>query len=142
MATTGDACGETLPRVAATALDWLLPPQCLSCRAPVDRQGQVCAEFWRGLSFVDGPMCVACGIPFEFELGENALSGGCLRERPVFAAARAVMRYDNRSRSLVLTFKHADQTAAAPSFGAWFDRAEAEILDAVDVLTLARVVRS
>jgi ComF family protein len=134
MATTGNTRGETLGRVAATALDWLLPPQCLSCRAPVDRQGQVCAECWRGLSFIDGLMCAACGIPFEFELGEDALCGGCLRERPVFTAARAVTRYDDRSRGLVLAFKYADRTAAAPSFGAWMARAGAEMLDAADAL--------
>ena len=128
------ASGAVFGRVAATALDWLLPPQCLSCRAPVDHQGQVCAECWRELSFIDGPMCAAGGIPFDFEVGEDALCGGCTLARPRYASARAVMRYDDHSRGLILAFKHADRTAAAPSFGAWMARAGAEMLDAADAV--------
>ena len=135
MALSGiSASGAAFGRVGATVLDWLLPPQCLSCRAPVDRQGQVCAECWQRLSFIDGPMCAACGLPFDFEVGAEALCGGCTAERPVFSTARAVMRYDDSSRRLILAFKHADRTAAAPSFGAWMARAGAEMLDTADAL--------
>ena len=126
--------GAALRRVAATALDWLLPPQCLSCRAAVDRQGQVCAAYWRELSFIDGPMCAACGIPFDFEVGEDVLCGGCMRERPVFSSARAVMRYDDSSRRLILGFKHGDRTAAAPSFGVWMARCGTDLLAAADAV--------
>ena len=135
MASTGIlAPGAAFSRAAATALDWLLPPQCLSCRALVDRQGQVCAECWQALSFIDDPMCAACGLPFDYEVGAEALCGGCTGERPVYSRARAVMRYDDASRRLILAFKHADRTAAAPSFGVWMARAGAEMLDAADAL--------
>ena len=113
------APAAAIGRVAATALDWLLPPQCLSCRAPVDRQGQVCAECWRGLSFIDEPMCTACGLPFDFEVGEDALCGACAGALPLYSRARSVMRYNDSSRRLILAFKHADRTAAAPSKIAW-----------------------
>ena len=128
------APAAAIGRVAATALDWLLPPQCLSCRAPVDRQGQVCAECWRGLSFIDEPMCTACGLPLDFEVGEDALCGACAGALPLYSRARSVMRYNDSSRRLILAFKHADRTAAAPSFGAWMARAGAEILDPADAL--------
>ena len=135
MASTGIlAPGAAFSRAAATALDWLLPPQCLSCRALVDRQGQVCAECWQALSFIDDPMCAACALPFDYEVGAEALCGGCTGERPVYSRARAVMRYDDASRRLILAFKHADRTAAAPSFGVWMARAGAEMLDAADAL--------
>ncbi len=38
---------------------------------------------------------------------------------PLFDRARAVLRYDEASRDLILAFKHADRTALTPAFAAW-----------------------
>jgi ComF family protein len=43
------------------------------------------------------------------------------------------MRYDEASRGLVLSFKHADRTHAAPAYGEWMRRAGAELLADADI---------
>ena len=44
------------------------------------------------------------------------------------------MVYNDVSRNLILAFKHADRTDAAPVWGDWLARAGAEILDDADAL--------
>ena len=39
-----------------------------------------------------------------------------------------MLRYDDSSRGLILAFKHADRTHAAPAFGRWMARAGAGLL--------------
>ncbi len=121
-------------RILLPALDIVLPPRCLACRGAVDAQGQLCAGYWRQLTFLDGPMCAVCGFPFAYDQGPGALCGGCAREPPEFAAARAALRYDEASRGLILALKHGDRTDLAPSLGRWLARAGAELLPGADVV--------
>ncbi len=117
-----------LRRAARIALDALLPPHCLSCRAVTDEPGTLCAACWRTMQFLAPPFCACCGFPFEYEPGGDALCGACSRRSPAFDRARAVLRYDDSSRGLILGFKHADKTHAAPAFGRWMARAGAGLL--------------
>ena len=84
---------EGIRGLAGLALNALLPPRCLSCGATVERTGALCAACWKGIHFLESPLCEACGFPLEFELGPEALCGACARKRPAFDRARAVMRY-------------------------------------------------
>ncbi len=120
--------------ICGAALDALLPPQCLGCSAAVDDVGRLCADCWAAVQFIAAPHCTACGLPFEFEMGDDALCGACVAKQPVYRRARAVMRYDDGSRDLVLGFKHADRTEAAPAFGRWLARAGADLLGEADVI--------
>ena len=133
-----------LRRAGRLIVDAVLPPQCLSCGAATDAPGHLCATCWSGMVWLAAPLCVCCGAPFEFDAGANMspgagggeiLCGACLRRRPGFDRARAVFRYDERSRGLVLAFKHADRTHAAPAYGAWLARAGAALLTDADLVT-------
>jgi len=78
-------------------------------------------------------------MPFDFANddrggGGNELCGACIRHHPAFDRARSVMAYDDASKSLVLSFKHADRTDAAPEFARWMVRAGSELLTEADVL--------
>ena len=121
-------------KLGERVLDALIPPQCLSCRAPVDRQGSVCAACWRAIDFIEPPVCAACGFPFEVDAGDGALCGSCLGSLPAYGRARAVMRYDDHSRRLVLGFKHGDRTEAAMPFARWMLRAGRVLLDDADLI--------
>jgi ComF family protein len=77
---------------------------------------------------------VLCGLPFPHPIGEDALCGNCARERPAWDQARAVLRYDKRSRGLVLGLKHGDHTHVARAFGRWMQRAGSEVLTGADLL--------
>ncbi len=121
-------------RGARQALDFLLPPRCLSCEASIDAAGALCALCWGKVSFISPPYCARCGLPQEFDLGRASVCAACASEAPVFARARAVMRYDEASRPLILAFKHADRTDAAPSFARWLARAGAELVEDAELI--------
>ncbi|MGI9420138.1 MAG: double zinc ribbon domain-containing protein, partial [Geminicoccaceae bacterium] len=46
-----------------TCLDALLPPRCLGCGLIVDGESSLCADCWRGLTFLGPPLCRTCGYP-------------------------------------------------------------------------------
>ena len=123
-----------LRRLAGTALDAVLPPRCLKCGEIVESPGALCAGCWSGLSLLSPPCCACCGYPFEFDLGSDALCGACSVNRPVFDRARAVFRYDDASRDLILSFKHADRTDSAPAFAQWLARAGAGLVGDADLI--------
>ncbi|MGE5504673.1 MAG: double zinc ribbon domain-containing protein [Actinomycetota bacterium] len=126
-----------LARAARLVIDAVLPPLCLSCGTVVAEPGALCPDCWGRLAFVSAPCCSVCGHPFEFdpaELGEGAVCGSCARKAPPWRRARAVFRYDDASRPLVLRFKHADRLEGAPAFARWMARAGAELLAGADVI--------
>ena len=100
-----------IKRAGHRMLDILLPPRCLKCGTVVDSVGALCARCWPAVAFLAPPHCAACGLPFEFDLGPDALCGACAGERPRFERARAAFRYDDGSKELVLRFKHGDKLA-------------------------------
>jgi len=115
--------------ILKAALNLVLPPLCLSCRAVVAEPGSLCPECWGKITFLTAPLCSACGHPFEIDAGEGALCGACIDDPFPFKRARAVFRYDEASRALILRFKHADRLEGAPAFAKWMARAGAELLD-------------
>lgn len=121
-------------RVGGAILDLLLPPRCLKCGAEISGEGALCAECWRGIAFLQPPYCSRCGLPFEVDLGADAICGACAREGPLYAHARAAMQYDEASRTLVLAFKHGDKLQLAPALGLFMRHAGAELLAGCDII--------
>src|SRR5664279_5229253 len=105
------------------ALDILFPPQCLQCNARVPSHGALCLTCWNAIRFITDPLCHCCGLPFDFDLGERALCADCMQDAPAFAQARAVFRYDDASKGLVIKLKYADQTQLATIYGLWLAKA-------------------
>lgn len=123
-----------LGRAAGIGLDLLLPPLCLACRAPVARQGGLCAGCWGAIHFLAAPSCQRCGEPFAEAVASGAICGVCAQEPPPYDRARAVFRYDEHSKGLVLSFKHADRPGLARYFAPWMARAAGELLTGADLL--------
>ena len=115
-------------------LDALIPPRCLCCGGITDSAGALCSVCWGKITFLGPPLCVRCGLPFEVAPGPEAVCGGCVARPPRYDRARAVFRYDDASRALVLRFKHADRTGSAPTFARWMARAGAELLAEAEVI--------
>ena len=127
-----DAPGP-LRQAAFAVLNTVLPPQCLACGEPVDRPGALCAGCWDGVRFLESPLCAVCGYPFDYDPGPEARCGACSRRPPPYGRARAVFRYDDASRPLVLGFKYGDRIHGAPAFGRWLARAGRGLLADADV---------
>lgn len=124
----------TLRRSASVLLDAILPPRCLKCGELVGDHGALCGTCWAGLRFIAEPCCAACGLPFEFDLGPDALCGACSAERPRFDRARAALVYDDSSRDLVLRFKHADRLEGARTLAGWMARAGLRLIAEADLV--------
>ena len=121
--------------VGRLALDTILPPRCLACGELVDRQGQICAACWPGLDFIARPYCAICGTPFAYDMGADAICGGCSAQTPAFRRGRAALVYNDLAARLIVGFKHADRTHHAPVFARWLAVAGADLLDSADILT-------
>ncbi|MEK9672492.1 MAG: ComF family protein [Rhodospirillaceae bacterium] len=133
----GPAPGHSLAALKGAGrqvLDVLLPPHCLKCRMPVDEPGSLCATCWNAITSLGSPACGVCGLPFEFNAGDYALCSGCIRRRAVYERARSVFAYDDASRDLILGFKHADRTEAAPAFARWLARAAGGMAAEADIV--------
>ncbi len=122
-------------QAARQSLDILLPPQCLACDALVSAPGTLCHACWERAVFVSAPLCAACGTPFEFDHGLDALCGACLRDRPRIDRVRAVFVYNDVSRNLVTGLKYRDRTHAAPALGGWLTRAGRDLIADANLIT-------
>ncbi|NCP61932.1 MAG: ComF family protein [Alphaproteobacteria bacterium] len=123
-------------------LQFLLPARCLVCRDVIEEQGHICASCWGDLTFLSDAKCDRCGIPFEVidlktqdGAGENALTcPSCLKDPPPFHRSVSSLLYDDKSKDLILRFKHGDATHMAPAFGQWLAKAGKDILERTDYL--------
>ena len=119
--------------VAKTVLDLLFPPLCIGCRAAVSEPG-FCATCWSNITFLDGPGCACCGLPFAVALDGETLCAACLATPPAFDSARAILAYDEHSRGAILALKHADRLDLVPGFTRWLGRSGRTLLENSDVV--------
>ncbi|HEY0421658.1 MAG TPA: double zinc ribbon domain-containing protein, partial [Acetobacteraceae bacterium] len=113
------------------ALDLLLPPQCLTCDAPVDVPGRFCSECFRNTAFVGEPCCTRCGTPFRHrgQGGPDGICPSCTEDPPPWTRARVALRYDAQARRVVLPLKYADRVELAAALAPMMARAGAALLE-------------
>ena len=116
-----------------TALDLALPPLCAVCREPVEGKG-LCPACWSKLSFITRPYCERLGIPFVYDPGPGILSMEAIADPPAYHRARAAVRFDEISRSLVHGLKYNDRLELAPLMGRWLANAGRDLLADADAL--------
>ena len=119
---------DILVRTGRMVLDAILPPLCLGCNEIVTEPGSLCAACWQDFAFIAAPHCARCGIPFVEDHGAETHCADCLKRPPRFRRARATLVYDDKSRRLVLPFKHGDRTDMGRAYGRWMAQAGAELL--------------
>lgn len=146
----GGGLGAGLRAAVSAGLDLVLPHLCLGCGTVVGSAAGLCGACWERITFIAPPLCVRCGAPFEiaaleargFAAGDGtaqAIDGGpvcgaCRRDPPPWARARAAFAYDEASRSLVLAFKHADRTDAAPALARLMARAAGPLVGEAEIV--------
>lgn len=125
---------SVLRKAGSGLLDFLFPPLCLQCREHVGEAGGLCARCWSAISFIEGPACATCGLPFEMPVFEETKCAACHANPPEFEKARAIMRYDETSKGAVLALKHADRLDLVPSFARWLERVGRSMLAECDLI--------
>lgn len=125
---------ESAVSVARTLLDIVYPPLCFMCRGPVADPHGLCAECWMKITFLDGPCCLQCGLPFDLDPGEVMRCAGCLAKPPAFDRARSVVRYNDASRDPILALKHADRLETVPAFSRWLKRSGHDLLEDCELI--------
>ena len=99
-------------KVFQNLIEFLFPPACPLCDAPVSTHGQLCADCWGAINWIDNPKCVKCGYPFpaDIDLGGAPLCPVCASGQCELDWIRCACVYDDVSRSAMLPFKHAGRT--------------------------------
>ncbi|HEX3487302.1 MAG TPA: ComF family protein [Micropepsaceae bacterium] len=121
-------------RLHHVALDALFPPLCMVCRTRQLEPHSLCASCWSAISFIEEPFCAACGIPFDIDPGGETLCGPCHATPRAFDRARSLLRYDDASKALILSFKHGDRLESAPAFARWLERSGRSLLAETDLI--------
>ena len=116
------------------AADLVLPPQCLSCAAPLAAHGALCPGCWARLRLIERPYCARLGTPFPHDFGAGALSPEAIADPPPFDRCRAVAVFGEVARDLVHALKYRDQLELAAWMGGWMARAGRELLAEADVV--------
>ena len=116
------------------ALDLVFPPLCVACRVRVGEPHSLCARCWNAMSFLESALCARCGAPFEVDPGAETVCGPCYAQPHDFDRARALVRYDDASKGLILAFKHGDRLDHAPAFAHWMERVGKPMLSEVDIV--------
>lgn len=89
-------------------IEFLFPPACPLCDAPVSVHGELCSDCWSVFAWILGPKCACCGYPFpmDLDLPDGALCPVCASGQNELDWIRSACVYDDVSRSAMLPFKH------------------------------------
>lgn len=120
--------------VKSGLLDLFFPPLCIACSEPLGGGHGFCPACWGAITFLDGPGCDCCGLPFAFDPGPGTKCGACLAQPPAFDRARAIFAYDEKSKRPILALKHADRLDLVPAFTQWLARSGHMLLADADLI--------
>ncbi len=118
---------QSSPSLFNRFIDLLIPLRCSKCGSILENKEGLCASCWPLISFITKPHCFCCGLPFDFEIAEDALCGSCSQEKPLYKTARSVFVYTAESKDLILKFKHTDSLHSAPLFASWMARSAIDL---------------
>ena len=95
-------------KFAHKIIEFIFPPACPLCDAPVSVHGELCADCWSAMSWITGPKCTCCGYPFPMELSlpDGAMCPVCASGKCELDWIRSACVYDDVSRAAMLPFKH------------------------------------
>jgi ComF family protein len=136
------SAGGLAARGFRAGLDLLFPPLCMACRGRVAEPHSLCGACWSAISFIEDPLCARCGMPFDVDPGGETICAACHAGTFDFDRARALFRYDDASKPLILSFKHGDRLDHAPGFARWLDRTGRLLLSEADVILPVPLHRS
>jgi len=94
--------------IASGIADLVFPPVCIVCGHLLrgNRASPFCDECLSQITFITGPVCDICGIPFGTQEGETHCCGACVVDPPPYSCARAVGAYKGALLEAIHLFKY------------------------------------
>lgn len=89
-----------------SVVEFLFPPACPLCGAPVSVHGELCDDCWTSFNWIDGSKCVRCGYPFAMSVDSDMMCPVCASGRCELDWIRSACMYDDASKMAMLPFKH------------------------------------
>lgn len=105
--------------IIGRTINAILPARCIATGKLIQEPGRLHGDAWGKLSFIQDPVCITCGTPFDYGRdGQKCLD--CLEQHVgQLDFARSALVYDDASRGMILRFKHADDIHSAKLFAGW-----------------------
>ncbi|MEA3000209.1 MAG: hypothetical protein QOK17_2042 [Sphingomonadales bacterium] len=116
------SAAAALRSLAASAVDFALPPRCPACATILPDPHRFCLACWQTLTFLGEPCCVRCGLPFEYGGEGEVECGRCLAEPPPFDRLRAAVAYGEVARGVALKLKHGGRPGVAETLAGFMLR--------------------
>ena len=108
-----------MPDILDTILHWVFPVDCAACGRPAaDRRlPYFCRACWESIRPIDGPLCPACGYPFDSPLAlaysPEHRCRACREKPPRFDRALSPYRYEGVLEQAIHLFKYRRRDALA-----------------------------
>ncbi|WP_187969303.1 ComF family protein [Aquibium microcysteis] len=120
--------------LAGSAARILFPPLCGGCRTIVSIPGSLCGACWSELRLIERPWCEILGTPFQYDMGDGAVSPAAIADPPAFDRARSAVSYTGVARRMAQALKFNDRTDLAPWMAVWMLRAGRELIAEADIV--------
>ena len=137
----GGRAALALRHAAGALADFLVPPLCVACHAPLASHDALCPKCWGEIDFIRAPLCDRLGLPMPFDTGGTMVSALAAADPPDYDRARAVARFDGVMRRLVHDLKFRDRHDARRLFGRWLAEAGAEFLGSAHLIVPVPLTR-
>ena len=96
--------------------DLLFPPCCLVCSvSPAGGSSGICNTCLQKVSPLKSPLCPVCGLEMTSAAGDGHLCGSCLRRKPSYSSARAIVHYQDPVTTLLHRLKYQGDITVFPA---------------------------
>jgi ComF family protein len=115
-------------------VDYLFPYRCLKCFSYTQDENGLCSSCFAGLHFNAKPFCIICGKGFNIDIDQSNLCGPCTVKKPIYDQARFIIRYDEKSKGLIHSFKYNDKTILSKIFCKMLYTQYREFIESSDII--------
>ncbi len=81
------------------------PKICYLCNCILQENG-LCHVCWGKIIFIQDPLCMKCGSPFEYEIEKEIICAKCVNSKNSVDFSKSVMKYDKNTKKLIMMYKN------------------------------------
>lgn len=124
--------GTQMRGLLSSLAELIVPPICPGCQRRLLQAGVLCGSCWKGVTFIDKPLCDRLGVPLPFGLPGIGpmLSAEAIRNPPAWNRARAAIVYepDGLGARLIRALKYSDRHDLRALLVSWLTQGGRDVL--------------